>query len=60
MHDFRSRSSDNGSIGRTHSDIHIADDFDFIVVLVQNDRLGLNGLTYALGLYARAYDKKYG
>ena len=39
-------------------DIDIANDFDFIVILVVDDGLGLDGLASALGLNERARDKK--
>jgi len=51
MHSIRTGCSSNGSIGHTHSDIHVAsDNFDLVVVLVIDNGFGFNGLVSALGL----------
>jgi len=51
MHSIRTGRGSNGSIGHTHSDIHIAsDNFDFIVILVIDNGLGFDGLVSMLGL----------
>ena len=51
MHGIRTGCGSNGSIGCTHSDIHIAsNNFNFIVILVIDNGLGFDGLASMLGL----------
>jgi len=59
MHGIRTGRGSNGSIGRTHSDTHVAsNNFDFIVILVINNGLGFDGLASALGLDVYVHNKK--
>jgi len=59
MHGIRTGRGSNGSIGCTHSDIHVAsDNFDFIVVLVIDNGLGFDGLASVLGLDVYVHNKK--
>jgi len=59
MHGIRTGHGSNGSIGHTHSDIHVAsDNFDFIVILVINNGLGFDGLASTLGLDVYVHNEK--
>jgi len=59
MHGIRTGRGSNGSIRRTHSDIHVAsDNFDFIVILVINNGLGFDGLASVLGLDVYVHNEK--
>jgi len=59
MHSIRTGRGGNGSIRRTHSDIHVAsDNFDFIIVLVIDNGLGFDGLVSMLGLDVYVHNEK--
>ena len=57
MHGIRTRCGSNGSIRSIHSDIDIANNFNFIVILIIDNGLGLDGLASALRLNECAQGK---